>query len=436
MGPHRPPRRPADPARVLAVGVTVLVLLALALPTMQLSFDERAAQPPDTPSNLGLAAMAEHFPPNQTLPDYLLIRSDHDMANTRDLAVLNAVSTAVAKVDGVDQVRSITQPAGKRLEPASIADQLGKLAKGLNTRPTASWSPGSPGWSGSPPGPATSATRLGQVSAGAGKAQDGAGQAQRRQPPHRRRPRQGRRRAPAQAADGARQLRDGAAELAAGLRTAHDQVAQAVDGLGMIVEALERRPDLHRRPDLQDDPARACARSTPANATSSSPAWPKRPPARNDRRRRRQARDGLDQLASRAPAGTSRGSDRIADGQALLSSKLGELEGGTDRLATGAAGIAPGIEQLLTQTEKLRNGLDDSGDYLQDVNQARRHPRGRRLLPARLRPRASPTSPWPAPSSSPRTASWPASRSPATPTPSPPPARSATTRSRTPPSRP
>ncbi|MGA8845287.1 MAG: MMPL family transporter, partial [Nocardioides sp.] len=120
------------PARILVAGVTVLVLLALALPTMQLSYDERAAQPPDTPSNLGLAAMAEHFPPNQTLPDYLLIRSDHDMANTRDLAVLNSISTAVTKVDGVDQVRSITQPAGKRLKPASIANQLGRLAKGLD----------------------------------------------------------------------------------------------------------------------------------------------------------------------------------------------------------------------------------------------------------------------------------------------------------------
>lgn len=77
---------------------------------------------------------------------------------------------------------------------------------------------------------------------------------------------------------------------------------------------------------------------------------------------------GLDQLAAGRRRAQS-GSNRIADGQALLSEKLGELEDGTDRLATGAAGIAPGIEELLPQTEKLRGGLDDSGDYLQAVNQ-------------------------------------------------------------------
>lgn len=40
-----------------------------------------------------------------------------------------------------------------------------------------------------------------------------------------------------------------------------------------------------------------------------------------------------------------------------------------DRLATGAEGIAPGVDQLLTQTKKLRNGLDESSNYLRDVHQ-------------------------------------------------------------------
>ena len=154
--------------------MTVLVLLALALPTMQFSYDERAAQPPDTPSNLGLAAMADHFPPNQTLPDYLLIRSDHNMANTRDLAVLNSISTAVAKVDGVDQVRSITQPVGERLEPAYIAAQLGKLAKGLH-KADRKLESGEPGLDRLASGAGDLGDALDQVSAGAGKAQDGAG---------------------------------------------------------------------------------------------------------------------------------------------------------------------------------------------------------------------------------------------------------------------
>ncbi|MCR1785626.1 MMPL family transporter [Nocardioides carbamazepini] len=356
----------SHPARVLVAGVSVLVLLALALPTMQLSFDERAAQPPDTPSNAGLAAMAEHFPPNQTLPDYVLIRSDQDMANTRDLAVLNAVSTAVAKVDGVDQVRSITQPAGRRLKPASIANQLGRLAEGLHQADRKLES-GEPGLEQLASGSGDLADALDQVSSGAGKAEDGAaelsnaskriasglGQAAERT---------------GQAADGARQLRDGAATLAAGLRTAHDQVAQAVDGLGMIVEALEDDPICTTDP--------VCRRSREGLRTiyagqrdqllpglAEAAAGADKVAAGDGR-----LATGLDQLAAGLRQAES-GSNRIADGQAQLSDKLGELEGGTDRLVTGAAGIAPGIEQLLTQTEQLRDGLDDSGNYLQDVNQ-------------------------------------------------------------------
>lgn len=354
------------PARILVVGVTVLVLLALALPTMQLSFNERAAQPPDTPSNQGLAAMAEHFPPNQTLPDYLLIRSDHDMANTRDLAVLHSVSTAVAKVDGVDQVRSITQPAGKRLEPASIANQLGNLAEGLH-RANRKLESGEPGLERLASGAGDLGDALGHVSAGAGKAQDGAGKLSEGS----RRIADGLGRAAGRtrlAAEAARRLRDGAAALATGLRTAHDQVAQAVEGLGMIFEALEDDPICtadpickRSREGLRRIYTGQRDRLLPGLAQAATGA---QRIATGDGR----LATGLDQLAAGLRRAQS-GSNRIADGQALLSEKLGVLEGGTGRLATGAAGIAPGIEQLLTQTEKLRNGLDDSGDYLRAVHQ-------------------------------------------------------------------
>lgn len=354
------------PTRVLAAGLTMLVLLALVLPTMQLSFDERAAQPPDTPSNLGLAAMAEHFPPNQTLPDYLLIRSDHDMANTRDLAVINAVSTAVTKVDGVDRVRSVTQPMGTRLKPASIASQLGELATGLH-RAESELQSGEPGLENLLEGTGDLGDALDQISTGAGNAADGAhglsqgsnriadglGQAADRT---------------GQAAGGARRLRDGADALAAGLRTAHDQVSQAVDGLGMIVQALEGDPICTADP--------ICRRSREGLRQIYTGQRDQLLPglARAARGAERIASGdgelakGLDQLAAGLRQAGS-GSKRIATGQALLGRKLGELESGSSRLATGASGIAPGIQRLLTETVRLRKGLDASGDYLGDVSQ-------------------------------------------------------------------
>jgi RND superfamily putative drug exporter len=355
------------PGRVLLAGGLLLLLLAMVLPTMRLSFDERSAQPPDTPSNLGLTAMADHFPPNETLPDYLLIRSPRDMGNTRDLAVLNSVAAAVSKVDGVDSVRAITQPAGKPLEPASIAHQLGRVAEGLH-KADRKLQAGQPGLRRLVAGTDDLGTALDRVSAGAGQAASGSGRLS-----------QGSGRVAnglgtaaektGAAADGARRLRAGASGLATGLRAAHDQVATAVAGLGQIADALDgdvlctADPTCRRaREGIRKIYVAERDRLLPGLAQAADGA--ERIAAGNTR-----LADGLDQLAAgleRAKAGTT----RIANGQRLLSGKLSDLSGGTARLAEGAEGIAPGINQLLDQTERLQNGLEDSSDYLRRVNAA------------------------------------------------------------------
>jgi RND superfamily putative drug exporter len=354
------------PASVLAASVALLLLLAVALPSMQLSYDERAAQPPDTPSNLGLAALDEHFPAYETLPDYLLIRSDHDMRNARDLAVLNSVSTSVAKVDGVESVNSITQPDGERLAPASIAAQLGRIAKGLHTADR-KLQKGEPGLERLVTGSDKLGDGIGQVADGAGQAQDGAdklSQGSRRLTGGLEKSADGTK----QAADGARKLRAGADELAAGLRTAHDQVAIAVDGMGQIVQALSADPVCTADPickrsreglrqiytGQRDQLLPGLAKAADGAATIAG--------GNGD------LAAGLDELASGLRQ-AQRGSARITSGQQLLGSKLGELSNGTDTLAQGAQGISPALGELQAQTKKLQSGLDDSGDYLQDVHE-------------------------------------------------------------------
>lgn len=368
------------PARVLFVGVAALLVLAAALPTMQLSYDERGAQPPDTPSNLGLAALSDHFPPNETLPDYLLVRSDRDMANTKDLAVLNAVSVAVGKVAGVSEVRSITQPEGTRLKPASIAEQLGRLAAGLK-QADRKLDSGEPGLRRLAGGADDLGAALGEVSTGAGKAQRASGKLS----AGNRRLAGGLDRAAigtGEAADGAARLRGGAAALAAGLRTAHDQVGEAVRALGMIVTALDGDPLCtadpicnRSREGLRKIHQGQRDRLLPGLARAADGAA--RIAAGNGR-----LATGLDQLTDGLRQ-ARRGSARIAEGQALLGTKLGELSDGTKRMADGAQGIAPGIAQLLDQTQRLQRGLDSGGDYLHDVHrQANTPAAGGFYLPA------------------------------------------------------
>jgi RND superfamily putative drug exporter len=359
------------PAKVLLASTAVLLILAAFTPTMRLSFDEREAQPSDTPSNLGLAAMAEHFPPNETLPDYLLVRSSHDMRNTRDLAVLNAVSIAVSKVPGVDLVRSITQPAGTPLKPAVIAEQLGDLAAGLN-KANRKLESGQPDLDRLSAGTSTLNNALGRVDKGAGAAANGAGELG-----------TGTRRLSSglgQAADGtgraaagSSKLKAGADQLADGLETTHDLVAAAVAGLEQVVTALNG--DLLCSADPVCNRARKGLRQIAA--AQRQELLPGLAQAADGARRlasgNGQLADGLDKIT----AGLQKAriaSSRIADGQNLLAERLSELASGTERISAGTDDLSQGVDEFIAQANQLRKGLGRSASYLSKVNKSANTP--------------------------------------------------------------
>ncbi len=354
------------PARVLFAATGVLAVLAAFTPTMQLSFDERNAQPKNTPSNQGLAALARHFPPNETLPDYVLVRANHDMRNSRDLAVLNAVSIAVEKVSGVDLVRSITQPAGDPIERLSIASQAGEVGDGLREAEE-KLEDGRPDLEEMVDGTEKLDSALGKVADGAGLAADGAqelgtgtsqlsdgiGQAA-----------SGTR----QAAGGAAQLKGGAGQLADGLERTHTEVAKAVEALEQVVEALNR--------DVLCTASPICSRARSGLEQIVEGQRDQLVPGLEQAAQgARQLETGtgdlsvaLNQLSS-GMAQAAAGSRKIADGQELLGSNLGELADGTDKIAERTSELSGGVEELVEQTDKLRDGLDESADYLHEVEE-------------------------------------------------------------------
>jgi RND superfamily putative drug exporter len=353
-----------QPGRVLMVAAGGLVVLAAFTPTMHLSFDERSAQPKDTPSNLGLAALAEHFPPNETLPDYVLVRADRDMRNSRDLAVLNAVSMAVEKVPGVGMVRSITQPAGEPIERASIAYQAGSVGDGLSEAEE-KLKDGQPDLKKLADGTGKLHTALGKVADGAGLAaggtedlskgtfqlSDGIGRAAS---------------GTSQAAGGAAQLQGGAGQLADGLERTHDEVARAVDALEQIVDALNG--DLLCAADPICSRARGGLREI-ASAQRDQ-LVPGLAQAAEGARKLESGSGDLSTALSQLATGLTQaetGSRRIADGQELLASKLGQLADGTDQIASRTSKLADGVDELVSQTGKLQDGLGESADYLHEV---------------------------------------------------------------------
>ena len=119
------------PGRVLVAGLVPLIVLAAFYPALTRSFDERAVQPDDTESNRGFEMIADHYPDNEVLGDFVLIEADRDMRNVRDLAALEQSAASVARTDGVHSVRSITRPSGTPITEANIGRQVGEVGDRL-----------------------------------------------------------------------------------------------------------------------------------------------------------------------------------------------------------------------------------------------------------------------------------------------------------------
>jgi RND superfamily putative drug exporter len=369
------------PAAVLAIGIMLLAALAAWLPTLRLSFDERALQPAGTASNLGLQALAAHFPPNEVLPDYLLISSQHDMRNPHDLATLEQLTRTISKVRGVTAVRSVTEPNGKPIPQASLAHQVGAIADQLATAQQR-LSQGTGGIS-------RLSSGAGQLSAGAGQLSNGADRA-----------------AGAvdlfitglsaetsgltQAADGtdkahsgATQLAQGAAQLAAGLQAAHDQTAEAVTGLHLILIKLTADPLCTADPICHGARQGLTTIYQGEHAQLLPGLQRAADAARQIAGGNAQLADGLRRLHTGLVQARD-GAKRLTDGQRAFRDRLGQLADGAGVLANGAAQLPAGLDRLITVTGQLGRGLGTAASYLHNVNRHADTPdAGGFYLPAR-----------------------------------------------------
>ena len=333
------------PRRVLVASLLPLLLLAALYPTMKLTYDERGPQPVGNENIQGLKAIDRHFKSGEILPDYILIQSNHDLRNARDLATLDNATRAVARVDGVGSVRSFTQPTGDRIAQASIPYQLGQVGDGL-TQGRDKLAAGSGGIAQLDQGAQQLTAGGAQLAAGAhtaegatdqliagleqertglGQAVAGAGGAQ----------------------TGSQQLRDGARQLAAGLRTARSGVSVAVDGLTQALAyfAVSADPSCHVVPPATTPCTMSRDGITQVRDSERDALLPGL-----DR-----AIAGADQIASGNGSladglGTLRagltqaqtGIQQLQDGERTFKGKLGDLAAGADRVGTGAGQLGVG----------------------------------------------------------------------------------------------
>ncbi len=119
------------PGPVLAAALAVLALLLLILPTFQVSYNERRAQPADSPANIGFAAADRHLPPNIMAPSVLIVEADHDLRDPADLIALSKLTNAVLAIPGISGVQGITRPLGAPLEQGTLTSQAGYVGSRL-----------------------------------------------------------------------------------------------------------------------------------------------------------------------------------------------------------------------------------------------------------------------------------------------------------------
>ncbi|MBS4103499.1 MMPL family transporter [Tsukamurella paurometabola] len=114
-----------------AAALVVLIAAAAALPSMVIGFDENRMQLRATDSRNGYETVMEHWGVNEAVPEFLLIRADHDMRNTHDLAALESIAIGVSNLPQVAYVRSITRPDGEPIPESAVGYQTQQVANGL-----------------------------------------------------------------------------------------------------------------------------------------------------------------------------------------------------------------------------------------------------------------------------------------------------------------
>ncbi|MGH3266741.1 MAG: MMPL family transporter, partial [Trebonia sp.] len=115
------------PRAHLVASVLVLIILAGCAGLVRYNYDDRKALPSSAPSSIGYAALDRHFPVNQSIPEYILVQSPHDLRTPRALADLEQMADRVSQLPNVAAVSGITRPTGNVPEQFRATYQAGAI---------------------------------------------------------------------------------------------------------------------------------------------------------------------------------------------------------------------------------------------------------------------------------------------------------------------
>lgn len=115
------------PKANLVASVLVLIILASCAGLVRYNYDDRKALRSSAPSSIGYAALDRHFPVNQSIPEYILVQSPHDLRTPKALADLEQMADRVSQLPNVAAVTGITRPTGNVPEQFRATYQAGAI---------------------------------------------------------------------------------------------------------------------------------------------------------------------------------------------------------------------------------------------------------------------------------------------------------------------
>lgn len=116
----------------LVASLLVLIILASCAAFVRYNYDDRKALPSSAPSSIGYTALDRHFPVNQSIPEYILVQSPHDLRTPEALADLEQMAQRVSQLPNVAAVSGITRPAGAVPEEFRATYQAGAIGTFLS----------------------------------------------------------------------------------------------------------------------------------------------------------------------------------------------------------------------------------------------------------------------------------------------------------------
>lgn len=116
--------------------VSLLIVAAISLPTILMydghrSYNSLNELGPDYDSVKAFDWISDSFGPGQSLPATVVLKTDKKIDSPADYQDIENISKAISELDGVEQVRSATRPAGEVIDQFKLSNQADQLKDGI-----------------------------------------------------------------------------------------------------------------------------------------------------------------------------------------------------------------------------------------------------------------------------------------------------------------